>query len=276
MKWLTLRSRVVSSRTRIRMNASVKKRKKKTRDPSPGEKRVTGRLARSLFFVIILGAVFFGAWWALARSSYFNVRAIEVAGNHLYQPKEIIAMAGLEPGENIFSLDLSRYRSRLLQEVNIRNAAVERHFPDTIRIKVFEREPRARVKFGRYYTIDAWGVVLRERKEKAGDDLPVISGLRVQNGRLYPEEEKERCLSLLKELDQMGLSGAVDIREIRVADSESIVLETGQGLEIKLGKEEYHQQLNRLMAVLNHLQKSPSRARTVDLRFSHVPVTFED
>ena len=66
---------------------------------------------------------------------------IEVVNEHSYAPSEIVAMAQVAPGENIFRMDLEGGRRRLAAEVNIRDAALERVFPDTVRIRVFEREP---------------------------------------------------------------------------------------------------------------------------------------
>lgn len=278
MRWLTLSSQVKNSRKLIKMNLAVKKRRKKNRSSGRKPDEGSGRRSRApvLILLALLAAVSTGAWWALGHTSYFSIRKIEVVNNHNYSAAEIIEIARLKPGENIFCAKLSRYRQNLTGEGNIREAVIERCYPDSIRIKIYEREPRARVKFGRYYTIDAWGEILSGRKENAGEDLPVISGLRIKGKQLYPEDEKKHCLALLQELDRTGLGSVVNIREIKMGHSGLIIMRTDRDLEIKLKKNNYRQQLQRLSAIMPHLEKSSRPAQTVDLRFSQVPVAFAD
>jgi len=278
MRWLTLSSQVRNSRRRIKMNLAVKKRRKKKSGPSRKRPSSNGRSSAAPVLIVLslVAAVGGGAWWALGHNSYFIIRNIEVVNNHHYSAEEIIEIAGLKPGGNIFHAELDRCRRNLAGQKNIRQAVVERCYPDSVRIRVSEREPRARVKFGRYYTIDAWGEILSGRKENTGENLPVISGLRIKEKELYPEEEKKHCLALLRELDRTGLSNMLNIREIKMGRSGSIIMLTERDLEIKLKKEDYRPQLQRLAAIMPHLKKSRRQAQAVDLRFSQVPVAFAD
>ncbi len=276
MKWLVLSSKVKTARPRIKMNSSVKKRKKA---PAP---RKTARPARPKLplrfapVVLLLGGIVAAVWLGFTNSACFTLREIRVTNNHSYSPEEVIEMAKAETGGNIFQLDTGLLRSNLLENVNIREAFVQRIFPDTIKIAVSEREPRARVKFGKIYTIDDWGVVLRERKEESGGRLPVVVGLKVKNGSLYPREDREDCLALLRELDQQEIDSLIEIDEIYVADSGVIRMKTAGDLEITIGRDDYSDQLGRLKVVLNNLQESSAPARSVDLRYKHIPVVFDD
>lgn len=276
MKWLVLSSRVKTARSRIRLNSAVKKRRKKARPPSP-RRRTGDRLwLRFVLVLLVLGGVVTGAWWGLCHSSSFIIREIQVVNNHSYSTNEVIEMSGLKTGGNIFRFDPAVFRSRLRENVNFRDASIQRIFPDTVRIAIFEREPRARVKFGRLYTIDDCGVVLRGRKERSGGKLPVILGLKIKKGSLYPPEEGEVCLALLRELDRQNINSLVDISEINPSDSEVIEMRTSENLKIKLGKGDYEKQLGRLKVVLSNLGDNSPPARAVDLRYSHIPVSYEE
>ncbi len=276
MKWLVLSSKVKTARPRIKMNSSVKKRKKAPPQRKPVPPARPKLPLRSALVVFLFGGIVAAVWLAFSNSADFTIREIRVANNHSYSPEEVIEMAGAETGGNIFKLDTGLLRSNLLDNVNIRDASVQRIFPDTVKIAVSEREPRARVKFGKIYTIDDWGVVLRDRKEGSGGRLPVVVGLKIKDGSLYPREDKEACLALLRELDQQEIDSLIEIDEIYVADSEVIRMRTAGDLEITIGRDDYSDQLGRLKIVLNNLRESPAPARSVDLRYKHIPVVFDD
>lgn len=276
MKWLVLSGKVKTARPRIKMNDSVRKRKRVTRKSSPALPVRGGPRLRCVVVFLVLGGAIAAVWWGFRNFGCFTVRKIQVTDNHSYSPGEVIEMAGAKTGENIFKLDPGLLRRKLLEEVNFRDASVQRIFPDTVKIAVSEREPRARVKFGRTYTIDDWGVVLRERKEKSGGRLPVIVGMKVKNGSLYPQEDKEACVALLRELDEQDINSLIEISEINLSDSEMIVMRTAGEMEITLGKGDYLKQLGRLKVVLNNLDRSSSPARSMDLRYKHIPVVFDD
>ncbi len=278
MKWLLLSSKLSRPRSGLRMNASVKRRRKKS--PVPASPRAGGgrRVRGSIMIFLLLGALGAAGWWLCHDSEMFTVKKIRIRNNHAYTEEEIITMTGLETGGNIFTLDPAAARESLLRNDDFRDARVERIFPDAIRVDVMEREPRARVSFGRLYTIDDWGVVLGPRKEAPEIQLPVIKGLRVVNNSrdLSPADKKDACLKLLRGLEEEDIGSLVRIDEIRVFSSGLIEMRTEGKMEITLGQEDYGEQLARLKTVLGRLGPDLPRAREVDLRYSKIPVVFDD
>ena len=276
MRWLALSSKVNQPRSRFKMNAQAKRRKKKSPPPSSSRSTGGGRVGRLVLAVLVLGGLGGGVWYVLHHSSIFVVRKIKVSNNHAYSSEEVIEMTGLETGGNIFALDPAEARACLLRNVDFRDVSVQRLFPDTIRVDVMEREPRARVRFGHLYTIDDWGVVLGPRKTAPGIQLPVIRGLRVKGGALSPVDKRDACLQLLRELEKLNIGSLITIDEIRVFSSDLIEMRTEGDLEITLGQGDYGKQLERLKTVLNKLGPDLARAREVDLRYSKIPVIFDD
>jgi cell division protein FtsQ len=270
MKWLTIRAALRRSRADYSLNASVKKKRRNGSD-----RAAPSRLLPLLSPAVLLALIGGGGWWFLTHSPYFRVARIEVVNQHSYTAAEIMAMAQVSCGENIFRMDLAAGRGRLTEEVNIRDASLERLFPDTVRVRVFEREPRARVKFGRYYTVDDRGVVLRERKEVSGGSLPVITGVKIKDGLIYPPSDGESVLAILRAMDQRGISSYLDVSEMDATDSETIVLRTAQNLEVKMARADLSAQLERLEVVLPHLSGNAA-ARSVDLRYPDVPVSYDN
>lgn len=277
MRWLTLSSKVSRPNRRLRTRTSVKPHRKKKpapRQTAPAERRPLGGVIPVIILVLLAG----GIWWYFHRASLFAVETIEVRNHHVYTPEEIIEMAGLEPEGNIFPLDIASVREGIIAHRDFRDARVKKIFPDTVRIEVMEREPRARVHYGRLYTIDDQGVVLSEHKSRSDRDLPVIRGLRVvdRSSDLHPPENRDACLELLRALDGLEIENLIDIEEISLASSGRIDIRAAGKLNIILARGDYGGQLSRLRAVLENLGRDLAEAREIDLRYSRVPVKFQD
>ena len=272
MKWLILSSKVSPPRSRRKMSAKVKRRRKKVAPPSSVRSKGGAGVWKLVLPLLVLAILAGGLWWVFHHSEIFNIREIRVRNHHSYSPEEVIEMSGIETGGNIFALNLASAREYLLRDVNIRDARVERIFPDVIEIEIVEREPRARVQFGHLYTIDDWGVILGSRKRAPERKLPVIRGLRVKGGSLFPVDKREACLRLLRELEEQDIGSLVTIAEIRLFSSDLIEMRTEGDLEITLGRDDYGMQLRRLKMVLDKLGPEVAQAREVDLRYSKIPV----
>jgi len=275
MSWLDLSYRFKPALPRVKIKAS----RKKTRLGSspPVGRRLRGWV--TIVIVLVLGGAVAGVRGWLLSSTYFAVKNIEVANLQTFNEKEIIALAGLNLGENIFRVNPRIYRERLLKETNIQDAAVYRVFPGTLRVRILERQPRARFRYGRYYTIDGWGVVLQGVKEQGSENLPTISGpgLSVRDGRLHPPDEVDSCLALLRELDDQNLSLALEITEIRLARSGVIEVKAASGLEITMARDNIRPQLKHLQAILPHLDGVQARRASVDLRYyPNIPVAYRN
>jgi cell division septal protein FtsQ len=271
MSWITLSSRIKPAHSRVKLNASVKKRKR--RPPAAREEKPSGGRGKYLLGVLVLAAAGAGTWWGLSRAPYFSVRKIQVIHNHDYSSEEIIRIAGIKKGENIFRMNLAGSRRRLLKEINIQDAAFQRIFPATIRIKAIEREPSARVKYGRYYTIDQDGVILEGRKTRRGRKLPVIEGIKIKEGGLSPPAAGKACLTLLRELNRRGIEKYLNIKHIDLSSPRVVVMRTRGEMEIKLNAADLSRELQRLA---NLAPRISGRARSVDLRYANVPVVFKD
>ncbi len=277
MRWLTLSSKVSRPGRRLRTRTSVKpRRKKKPPPPRPaaGERKPLGGVISVIILVLLAG----GVWWYFQRARLFAVETIEVRNHHAYSPEEIIELAGLEPGGNIFPLDVAAARKEIIANRDFRDARVKKLFPGTVRIEVMEREPRARIHYGRLYTIDDQGVVLSPRKSRSERNLPVIRGLRVvdRSSDLHPPENRDASLELLRELESLEIESLIDIEEISLVSSGRIDLRAAGRLNIILARDDYREQLTRLRAVLENLGRDLPRAREIDLRYSRVPVKFQD
>ncbi len=118
--------------------------------------RVGSRLLLASIAVLALAA---GAVW-LWRSTYLEIKHVEVVGASTLAPADIAAAAALD-GDRMLSADLREAQERVRELPLVRTVRVERKWPDTIVLTIEERRPWGSWdQAGVMYVIDREGVVL--------------------------------------------------------------------------------------------------------------------
>ena len=113
----------------------------------------------------------------VVESDYFSVREIQVRGGAMISGNEIVSVAGLSKGMNIWKIDPAGIERTIAKHPWVRRVLVHREFPHRITIDVEERTPRAIVAIRKLYYVDADGVIFKE--VQAGDKMnyPMLTGL---------------------------------------------------------------------------------------------------
>ncbi|NNG04325.1 MAG: FtsQ-type POTRA domain-containing protein, partial [Inquilinus sp.] len=90
---------------------------------------------------------------------------------------ELLAALAIEPGSPILSFDPERAREAVVALRWVRNVVVERRFPDTLFLRIEERQPLALWQSEqKLRVIDGDGVVLAEDGLQAYGALPLVVG----------------------------------------------------------------------------------------------------
>lgn len=123
------------------------------------------------------GAAWHGWRW-LHTAPRFRVAELVVEGHARVTRDEIVRRAGVAPGTNLFTLSTRAVERAILAHPGIADAQVSRNLPNTLVVKVTEREPAAIVLLGEAYLADATGQLFVRASFNAADShLPVITGL---------------------------------------------------------------------------------------------------
>ena len=173
-----------------------------------------------LFFLAVMELVF-----TLVVSPRLRLRQLLVKSDVPLSENEILSIAGLEGTEYYFSVDCEELRKRLVAHPLVREAQVEREFPDTLRLVLYQRKPLI-LSFGEQdghrvpVAFDAEGIAFQIGKSITEWDLPVISGLSFEPllGLQLPDELD----TLLERLARLKENAPVlfnQISEIKVARS---------------------------------------------------------
>lgn len=128
------------------------------------------------FFILIL--VIVGVTTGCLFSPVFNITEVRASSGDNVTAQEIINIANISKGTNIFRINDSKIKSQIESLPYVKEANIYRLFPSTIILKVEEREPYAIVKYLESFAVaDKFGYILEIKKENDLNDLPIIYGL---------------------------------------------------------------------------------------------------
>jgi cell division septal protein FtsQ len=208
-----------------------------------------------------------GVRW-VTTSPRFAIAGVEVHGASRVPVPRILAAAAIAPGANLWTLDGAAVAARVAALPEIRRADIVRDLPNRVTIVVEERRPFTLVHAARLHWMDEDGRLLGEERRAIAPGAPVISGLtedELTSMRSAPGPKARAAVTLLRALLRSGGALAAEISEIDMSRPEGPVLYTVDGVEVRLGDEDWDERLARLEGVL--AQVATQDVSGVDLRF---------
>jgi len=230
---------------------------------------VTSRAVPIGVALAALGAVGLGALWALT-SPRFTVTEVAVTGASRLRPEDVVAASGIGPGTNLFRLDRAAVVARLEALPLIRHADMVRRFPNQVTLAVEERRPFTLAHAGRLHWIDEQGVNLGAETRAVAPTAPVITGLGPADLAWSdggPSPRVAAGISLLRVLLRSETTLLQQISEIDVSRPDGPVLYTVDGIEVRLGADDWEGRLGRLQGVLAQVRSGGEAVGAIDLRF---------
>jgi cell division protein FtsQ len=238
------------------------------RRPRASRRARLRRLAETLASgALILAAAGAGGHWLLTTPR-FAVASVQVRGASRMSPEQIVAAAAIPSGTNIFRLDTADVIGRVEALPEVRRADVVRELPDRVVISVEERRPFTLVHGGRLHWMDEEGRLLGASLAAVASPMPVISGLtadELASMRTAPGPKARTAIAVIRALLRSGNALTAEISEIDMSRREGPVLYTVDGVEVRLGSEDWEERLARLEGVL--AQVATQDVRAIDLRF---------
>ncbi len=207
------------------------------------------------------------------ENPYFAVREIHVRGGEKIGGNEVIAMAGLKQGMNLWNIEPAVIEQKIARLPWVRRVLVRREFPRRVVIEVEEREPKAIVAMGKLYYVDSDGIVFKEvgRGEKV--HFPLLTGFK-------PEDLANGSAGLRNRIQD-----AVRVGELMAQDSHMlseihfeapdrlVVYTTAYPVAMRLGWGDWEGKLQRLDRVLSLWKGHEDRLASVDVSFRDQVVT---
>lgn len=239
------------------------------RRPAAGRRSRAGRALGVVGVLVALAGPAAGVYWALT-SPRFAVGSVEVRGASRVSAARILAAAAIAPGTNVWRIDPTAVAMRVQALAGIRRAELTRELPNRVTILVEERRPFTLVSGGRLHWLDEEGWLLGEETHAVAPPVPVVTGLsedEVATMRTQPSAKARAAIVLIRALLRSGSPLAAEISEIDMSRREGPVLYTVDGIEVRLGTEDWEERLARLEGVLAQVATHEGGVSTIDLRF---------
>ena len=231
------------------------------------------RVAAVALGLVLVGGIGAAGRWAFTTPR-LAVASVRVEGASRVPLDRILATAAITPGTNILRIDPAAVAARLEAMVEIRRAELIRELPDQVTIRVEERRPFTLVHAGRLHWLDEEARLIGAETQAVVPPAPVISGLsddELAAMRSAPGPKARAAISLVRALVRSGSALSAEISEIDMSRRDGPVLYTLDGIEVRLGTEQWEERLARLEGVLGQLAAPGGVAggpvTAVDLRF---------
>ena len=256
-------------------------------------RRILVALARVALVVALIAGLVYGVRIGLRRFFFDNpdyrLSSIEVRTDGTLQREQVLKMAGLSEGLNIFSVNLAQVHDRLQQLPQVDEVQVERKLPNEIDIAITERKPIAWITSEKTladpfisdaaFLVDARGTLMKEKNllpEYLA--LPLITGCAEEAmvpGKTIASFEVRAALQLLRLTTTSFMQTRFQIREIDLSKGYCMVVIDKNHTEVTFGFDDLEPQMQRLEQFLVYCDDAQRELATVNLLVArNTPVTF--
>jgi len=213
------------------------------------------RLILSSAFLLTL----FLTYEQLSLQTVLPISSVKIEGEFKYLDKEKLQHEALPVVEGgFFSVNLAAVREALIQLPWVEDVSVRRLWPDQLLVRVMEKQP-----------VVYWGdsAVLSSKGElfmpdvKLQDSLPRLTG---------PDGLHRSMFQELARMQAWLLETGLYIQEMHLDARRSWTLIMKNGLELRLGRQNMHERLQRFASVYkNQFQTETRKIRHIDMRYTN-------
>lgn len=223
-----------------------------------------------VIFVLIAAIYLF-----LGNSRYFKLDTIEVIDKSHATALEAGDLLSMYKGRNIFGIDIDSLSSQIKRDApTIKHAIVKRVLPNKLEIDIIPRVPIAKIKSHGYFPIDRTGMVLSP-EIKTGK-LPIIMGFSIwlnpKVGTKLENPQVRNAFLLIDALEESAVLSDYAVSAINVSNYKNLSFYLENGIEVKIGSEDFLDRLNRLKTTFAKPKLDKENIKYIDLRFKDVVI----
>ncbi len=199
-----------------------------------------------------------------------DAEAIEVENAQQAPVNAVRERFAADIGQPIFAVPLETRRQSLEEIPWVESAAVQRLFPNRLRVRLSERTPVAFLRQGNsLLLVDRFGVILTP-PESSSYNFPVVAGIPETLPRAEREGRVRLYLDMVADLDREGKNYSQQLSEIDVSDPENLraaVPDAGGVVALYFGRDRYQEKYAAYLEHRTLWQESGEAVRAVDLRY---------
>lgn len=203
----------------------------------------------------------------VVENPYFSVREIQVRAGERVSGNQIVALAGLRQGMNIWQVDPAGIEMKIAKHPWVRRVLVHREFPRRITIDVEERTPKAIVAVRKLYYVDADGILFKEVQPGDNMHFPMLTGLSAEELTAPDQSTRKRIAEAVK-LAQLMEQRSHSLSEIHFdAPDKIVVYTTGRRLPLRMGWGDWEAKVARLEQLLTLWKGNEERLASLDMSY---------
>ena len=257
-----------SSRDNRRARDSGRERARRPRRRHRRVHTERGYLSRVLSSLVVVVMVL------SALIMFFRVKIVNITGAHRYSDAEILSIAGVSDGQNMFLMNKYRMAEKLTRELTyLEDVHISRNFPDTLIIDLKECVlPLAVAQDGACWLVSPSGKIVDRLDISAADDYAQITGCPILSPSIgtqiaLPSEylsQQRSLVRLLTALDEKQVLDDVD--GIRLDKHNCILVDYGGRFTVKFPLDaDYHFKLHALEVYISGEKIQDNMTGTFDL-----------
>jgi len=187
------------------------------------------------------------------------IQSIKIEGEFAFLDKEQLQMQAIPVVKGgFFNVDLASVRDALIELPWVEDVSVRRQWPNMLLVRVIEQKPV--VLWGENAVISAKGkLFIPEQKPEL--NLPHLSG---------PQGQHKFMLQELARMQAWLLETGLYIKNIELNARRSWILTMTSGMELRLGRKQMHERLNRFVSVYKEtLEARKKQIKYIDMRYTN-------
>lgn len=225
--------------------------------------------------IIFLACIFLLARAYLYRSDYFLLNKVEIKETLLDQ-RSLVA---------IKSRILSAYKSKSVFTINLKAVAqslqasypdakdisVSLALPDKLVVSLKLRRPVVLMRADKLYPVDEEGIILPVTDAALLKWTPVVEGAQVsaeeRRAKAITSNGFKAAIGILRNIKDNRVVASYGVSTVDVRDLNNILFSLRNGVEIRIGSENFRERLAVLAKTLRDPRLMPDRIKYIDLRF---------
>lgn len=227
------------------------RRARRRRRRVPPEQGYLSRLVSALIIVVTVLA---------ALIMFFRVKIVTITGAHRYSDAEILSVAGVSDGQNMFLMNKYRMEEKLLRQLTyLQDAQISRDLPDTLMIDLKECvTPFAVEQDGACWLVSSSGRIVDRLDASAAGDYAQITGCPILSPSVgtqiaFPSDRAAQERSLVKLLTALDKAQMLaDADGFRLDRRDCLLMDYGGRFTVKFPLEaNYSFKLHALEVYIN-------------------------
>lgn len=176
----------------------------------------------------------------ILQSNYFIINEIKINGNIYLTTNDIITPLQKMKDDNIIYINTKKLKSKIVEDIRVKEVDIKRVYPDKIEINILERNPVGIIYIDdQVLIVDNDLNIFAYENEITDKKMPIIT---------FNEENKEKISNVLKILENTQLYDLVS--EIYEDNENKIIFALDSGVKIIVNEEISENKIENAMKIL--------------------------